>query len=311
MFRDPFVWRAGATWYMVVGAANPDSIASMRQYDSDDGITWRHIGDLAQLQRTIVDGVDTGEGWECPQLIPVDTAEVALVSSWSHADGPGKVLAFPLGNTPTPRVVDDGHNFYAASVMREGTYGPILFGWITEGRETTHWKNAGWAGAISLPRRVWMDAGRLLSAPHQAVEALRIYPSRPGHDATIGAQVEILLPPHSGTTKVIFRGEEQIQIVVDTEANTLTLNRSTVGDGFDDAPALIENAYSDREPWAARIFVDGSLIEIFTNAGRTITSRFYSTGAPPWHIEAPLGTLVWDLAPALSSASSKNNHGMK
>lgn len=307
MFRDPFVWRDGPKWRMVVGAAGPDVTASMRQYGSADGLSWEFEGELAQLQRTLLDGVDTGEGWECPQLIAVDGREVAIVSSWSHEHGPAAVLAFPVDATPTPRRVDDGHNFYAASVMREGSYGQVLFGWITEGRSAAQWQAAGWAGAISLPRRTWLDGDQLCSEPHPAVTALRIGSSRPADDTTVGAQTEIVVPAVSGTVRLQYDESQWLDIVVDLDADTLTLDRSAVGgeSGVNTEKATSTRAFSDRTDWAARILVDGSVIEIFTSAGRSITSRVYPTTPPPWHVHAPAGAVAWDLAKSISSANEQ------
>lgn len=305
MFRDPFVWRDGSKWRMVVGAAGSESTASMRQYGSADGLSWEFEGELAQLRRTLLDGVDTGEGWECPQLIAVDGREVALVSSWSHEDGPGDVLAFPVDAAPAPRRVDDGHNFYAASVMREGSYGHVLFAWITEGRDAAQWQAAGWAGAISLPRRAWLDGDRLCSEPHPAVEALRVGSGRPADDATIGAQAEIVVPAVSGTVRIQYDEDHWLDIVLDLDAGTLTLDRSAAGggSGVDTRDATSIRAFSDRTDWAARVFLDGSVIEIFTSAGRSLTSRVYPTTPPPWNLHAPAGTVVWDVARSISSAN--------
>ncbi|MEN2742328.1 glycoside hydrolase family 32 protein [Microbacterium sp. X-17] len=305
MFRDPFVWRDGSTWRMVVGAAGPGSTASMRQYGSADGLSWRFEGELARLPRTLFDGVDTGEGWECPQVIALDGREVALVSSWSHEGGPGEVLAFPVDAAPAPRRVDDGHNFYAASVMRQGSHGQVLFGWITEGRDAALWQAAGWAGAISLPRRAWLDGDRLCSEPHPAVAALRAGSGRAADDATIGAQAEIVVPAVSGTVRVRYDEDHWLDVVLDLEADTLTLDRSAAGGeaGVDTEGAVSTQAFGDRAEWAARIFIDGSVVEVFTSSGRSITSRVYPTTPPPWRVQAPAGAVVWELARAVASAS--------
>lgn len=307
MFRDPFVWRDGSTWRMVVGSAGPGATASMRQYGSADGLSWRFEGELAQLPRTVFDGVDTGEGWECPQLITVDGREVAIVSSWSHEGGPADVLAFPVDAAPAPRRVDDGHNFYAASVMREGSYGQVLFGWITEGRDAALWQAAGWAGAISLPRRTWLDGDRVCSEPHPAVAALRVGSGRAANGAAIGAQAEILVPAVSGTVRVRYDEDHWLDVVLDLEADTLTLDRSAVGgeSGADAEAATSTRAFGDRTDCAARILLDGSVVEVFTSAGRSITSRVYPTTPPPWHVHAPVGAVAWDLERSISSANEQ------
>lgn len=307
MFRDPFVWRDASRWHMVVGAALSDDTAAMRLYGSADGTDWEYVGELSRLRRTLVDGVDTGEGWECPQLITADGREVAIVSSWSHAGGPGVVLAFPVDSNPAPRRVDDGHNFYAASVMRDGSFEQVLFGWITEGRPAEAWQEAGWAGAISLPRRVWLDGDALRTAPHPAVDTLRDGSSRPADGAMIGAQTELVVPTTgaSGTIRLRFGADEWLEIALELVAETLSLQRSRASteSGVEIDKATVAQAFDDRSEWAARVFVDGSVVEVFTSAGRSITTRVYPTSPPPWRLQAPEGTVVWDIAPSIATVT--------
>jgi beta-fructofuranosidase len=307
MFRDPFVWKNGPEWSMVVGTASPDGVAAMRYYHSDDGLRWERREDAARLPRTVVNGEDTGEGWECPQVLDVGGRTVALVASWSHADGPGAVLAFAMDAPPAPHRVDDGHNFYAPAVMRDGAYGPLIFGWITEGRPAAEWQKAGWAGAISLPRRSWLDGDRLCTEPHPAVEALRLGSAQRVEDATLGAQAEILVPAVSGTVHLRFGVGEYLDVTLDVEAGTVSLDISNAG-GRDAAAAqkaVSNDAFAGDVGPAVRIFLDGSVVEVFTSAGRSITSRVYPTTPPPWRIEAPEGTTVWELARTISPAIEK------
>lgn len=305
MFRDPFVWQDDSGWCMVVGAAAPGNIAAMRLYRSVDGARWEYQGDLSSMERTLVAGVDTGEGWECPQIVDVEGRAVALVASWSHADGPGDVLAFPVDGDPAPHRLDDGGSFYAPSVMRDGSYGSVIFGWVTESRDRAQWQRAGWAGAISLPRRAWLDGDRLCTGPHPAVDSLRIGSAREANGATVGAQAEIVVPPVSGTVRLRFGTGEWLDVALDIDAGTVTLDRSNAGPHTADAERAVSSAaFAPGDETAVRIFVDGSVVEIFTSAGRSITSRVYPTTPPPWHVEAPGGSQVWDLARTISAAAT-------
>ncbi len=299
MFRDPFVWDDGHGWAMAVGAAGPDETASIRYYRSADGVQWRHLGDLAALGRTEVDGSDTGAGWECPQILTVDGADVAVVSSWSQADGPANVLAFALDGRRRLHRVDDGHNFYAASVMRDSTWGPILFGWITEERDPVWWKDEGWAGAISLPRRPWLADGRIATEPHPVVESLRDGPSRPAAGATIGAQAEVVVPvATTGCVRLRFADDEYCDVELDAAAGTVAVDRTAASADAraDGGRAAVRDAFgADGARPAVRVFIDGSVIEVFTSGGRSLTSRVYPTAPPPWTVEASTDALVWDL----------------
>lgn len=302
MFRDPFVWQDSEGWSMAVGAADRDQVASIRRYRSIDGIRWQHDGDLVAMARDTIDGDDTGEGWECPQIVSVDGVDVAVVGSWSEAAGPGTVLAIPLDDDPRPSRVDHGQHFYAASVMRTSSWGPVLFGWITEGRTEGWAADAGWSGAISLPRRVWLQDGRLRTGPHPAVDSLRRGAPRSGHDTRVGAQFEIVLPvATTGGIRLRFSEAEHLDITLDAETNRLVVDRTNAStDPRADRSAAVVSAAVDEAAGgpALRVLVDGSIVEVFTSGGDSVTTRIYPTQAPPWTIEAPEQALVWDLGHA-------------
>jgi beta-fructofuranosidase len=308
MFRDPFVWQTDDGWSMAVGAAARNQTASVRHYRSTDGISWTYVGDLVSMARDTVNGIDTGEGWECPQILTVDGAEIAIVASWSHADGPGDVVAIPLTGSPSPFKVDDGQHFYAASVMRTSSWGPVLFGWVTEGRTEQWTEQAGWSGAISLPRRAWITNGRLGTEPHPAIDALRAGSSQAAHGARIGAQAEIVLPVAvTGCIRLRFSETEYLDITIDVDAGTLTVDRAHASTDHraDPSPAVIRAPFdrtADRP--AVRVLLDGSVVELFTSAGRSITTRVYPTQAPPWSVEAPNQALVWDLEPTVTTIAA-------
>ncbi|MET9268559.1 glycoside hydrolase family 32 protein [Kribbella sp. NPDC003557] len=297
MFRDPFVWREDGTWWMAVGAGYAGRGASIASYRSDDLEHWTYAGPLAELPRGVADGEDTGAAWECPQVLTIDGRRIAVVSSWSPEGGPGEVLSFDADAPVAPRRVDHGTNFYAASALRDSRFGPLLFGWLTEGRDRPGW-NDDWAGVISLPRVVWLGAdASLRSAPVPTLDSLRVGDGSPADGASTGAQCEIVVP--EGPGQVVIHFSDQERLVIELDAHALTIDRSEasldrhahggrmrVTDAFDPA--------SDRP--AARIVLDGSVLEVFTSAGRVLSTRVYPTAPPTWRVEAPPTARLWTLS---------------
>ncbi|TCC35186.1 hypothetical protein E0H50_12550 [Kribbella sindirgiensis] len=171
-----------------------------------------------------------------------------------------------------------------------------MFGWLTEGRDRAGWTD-DWAGVISLPRVVWLGPdSSLRSAPVPTVDTLRVGTGSPADGASTGAQCEIVVPEGSG--KVVIHFSEQERVVIELDADTLTIDRSQasrddhahggrmqVSDAFDSA--------SDRP--AARIILDGSILEVFTSAGRVLSTRIYPTAPPTWQIQAPPTARYWPL----------------
>ncbi|MEV0288107.1 glycoside hydrolase family 32 protein [Kribbella sp. NPDC050820] len=300
MFRDPFVWREDNTWWMAVGVGYAGRGASIRLYRSADLRTWTTEDDLAELPRSHAGGDDTGAAWECPQILTLDGRRIAVVSSWSPEGGPNQVLSFDVAVPTLPHRVDHGTNFYAASALRDSRFGQLLFGWLTEGRDKLGWTD-GWAGVISLPRVVRLGAdGSLRSAPVPTVDTLRIGSGSPADGVTTGAQCEIEVPDGSGRVVVHFDEYERLEIELDPVADTLTIDRGQASldahahDGRMQATQAFDPT-SDRP--AARIFIDGSVVEVFTSGGRALSTRVYPTTPPPWRIEAPPTARHWSLAP--------------
>jgi beta-fructofuranosidase len=205
------------------------------------------------------------------------------------------VLSFDVDVPPAPQRVDHGTNFYAASAMRDSRFGPLLLGWLTEGRDHQGWDD--WAGVISLPRVVWLgNDSSLRSAPVPTVDTLRTGPGVPADGCTTGPQCEIAVP--EGPGQVVIRFGDQERVVIELDADTLTIDRTQaslalhahrdrmqVADAFDPA--------SGRP--AARIFLDGSVLEVFTSAGRVLSTRVYPTTPPTWQVEAPPNAHFWTL----------------
>ena len=300
-YRDPFVWQADGQWLMAVGVGYADEVAAIRLYASSDLRDWMRIDDLASLPRHFVDGTDLGSAWECPQILDLGGHTVAVVGTWTPSSGPMEVLAFAADAPSHPELVDHGTNFYAASALRDSPYGPLLFGWVTEGCDQLRWTKAGWAGALSLPRQVWWaEDGSLRSAPVPSVTELRLGQARPADGAAIGPQSEIVAPTAPARLRLRFGETEHVEVVLDAEADTLTIDRTNASADLADggramtAPGAFDAATG--RP-AARIFVDGSIIEVFASAGRVLTTRVYPVNPPPWHLETTADGQVWELAP--------------
>lgn len=299
MFRDPFVWWENGTWWMAVGAGYVDRGAAIVLFRSADLEHWTAAGPLAELPRGLAAGEDTGAAWECPQVFTIDGRRIAVASAWSPEGGPDQVLSFDVDVPAAPQRVDHGTNFYAASAMRESRFGPLMFGWLTEGRDRPGWTD-DWAGVISLARVVWLGPdSSIRSAPVATVDTLRTGAGAPADGVMTGAQCEIAVPAGSGQVVVHFSDQERLEIELDARANTVTIDRS--------AASLSPQAHRDRmqvadafdpseDRPAVRIILDGSVVETFTSAGRVLSTRVYPTTPPPWRVEAPPNALHWSLA---------------
>src|SRR4051812_15968762 len=141
-FRDPYVFRYGGEWRMIVGAGLDDGGGGVVQYRSTDLVTWTSDGLLCSrgdLSRRGGDpiGVWTGAMWECPQLFRFEDEWALLVSVWD-ADILYYVVA-ALGTYDGRRFVPRswqrltyGSSAYAMTAFRDRDGRPCVMSWLRE-----------------------------------------------------------------------------------------------------------------------------------------------------------------------------------
>jgi beta-fructofuranosidase len=173
-FRDPFVWREGGGWRMLVGSGIQGQGGTVLLYESADLLSWTFLGPLCTGM-----GTDCFQ-WECPNFFPLGDRWVLVVSPLLHSipslrgpvqyavgryDGrrfePGEWRPLDLGG---PSV------FYAPNSLHDDQGRRILWGWIMGGGEP----GAPWNGLMTLPRQLELGADlRLRVWPVETVASLR------------------------------------------------------------------------------------------------------------------------------------------
>lgn len=312
-FRDPFVWRHGEGWRMVVGSGTEGKAASARLYESSDLVSWRPAGALAVMRQHVVAGEDTGAMWECPQVATLDGTDALIVSPWSPGTELAPVLTLTgLTDEAGPRVgrLDHGRNFYAASVLRDSPFGPLAWGWATEGRSANWCVAADWSGMLTLPRRLSLRPdGTVASSPLPVMTSLRR--ESVGIDrgsaarlrsTGLSAQAEIRLELCAAarrapvTARLRFSAAEHLDITIDFAAGTVSIDCSAASAdprAHRDSAYFTEPLCAQGAPVTLTAYLDGSILELFTSSGRCATVRMYPTSPPPWHVDVD-GSLMDD-----------------
>ena len=231
---------------------------------------------------------------ECGDYFPLAGRHVAM---YSHS---GSQVVWMVGDElrngtfvpATAGVADYGEFYASASFGLDGGSRRVLWAWVPEARPYPY-DGSAWAGVQALPREVAVDAaGRLAFAPARELQRWRRrawrWPSvRVGAAAVplpaltaVGAQLELLVelqPPlgsgpgvvvRAGGAERTFVGLRDAAVVVDRSAScaacpasksTLSIVGEPVGQG----------------PVRLRVFVDHSVVTVFTASGRALTARVY------------------------------------
>ena len=169
-FRDPYAWRSGRGWTMLMGAGTADGDAAVLQYRSDDLVEWRYDGVLARRPAARTEPVWTGRVWECPQLFELDGTWVLLVSVW--ADHVLHYVAYALGDYDGSRFhprtwgrFSHGDQLYATSAFCDADGRRCVMSWLRE-RVAGAPAQSQYTGALTLPHVLAVQGDRLMVRQH-------------------------------------------------------------------------------------------------------------------------------------------------
>ena len=287
-FRDHSVWRENGSWYQLIGSGIAGVGGTALLYRSDDLLDWTYLGPLYTAESEA-----EGHMWECPELLDFGEERLLHVSNYEHVRYFLGTVRDARFERETSGILDYG-DFYAPQTLRDGSGRLLTFGWLKEARsERAQW-DAGWSGALSLPRVLDVEDGELRQRPAAEVESLRGghhgFESRglsDGHREVLqtrGRALELAVSLDLGTADevgIVLRetvdGEERTPLHV--RRDELILERSTSSLHPETADDPIRMPLDGEERVDLRVFIDGSVIEVFANERRCLTGRIYPTRA--------------------------------
>ncbi|MBC2905954.1 glycoside hydrolase family 32 protein [Streptomyces sp. PSKA01] len=320
MFRDPYVWRDGDGWRMLVGAALKDGRGAALEYTSDDLDHWTYKGVfLARPPHPVPDGRNTEEGWECAQYAafpdgtgavlasawdPEEGASCAIYWSGREQDGGGFRGSGGRFSTGAPQLLDHGPDFYAPALLHAPDGRWLMWAWIWEARDeervgaASAWTDeAGWAGMLTLPRELTPGTdGTLIQRPARELLALRgerriaargeTSADHPTDLGEVSRSTDLTVTLERGARLRLLTspdGTEYLDIVHEALTGDLLVDRDHAS--LDPrAKGGVWRLPPEGRTATLRILLDHSVAEIFTASGRALTARFYPVGDGPWRV---------------------------
>lgn len=326
MFRDPFVWKDGERWRMLVGAALDNGRAAAVHYEceSPDPLgPWACTGLFAEeASQPLPGGGTTEEGWECTQFVPFgENRGVLLVSAWDPDEGAACTAAWTGtddGRTfapSAPERLDLGPDFYAPATMRAPDGRVLMWAWIWEARDeirvgapSTWTDEVGWAGMLSLPRELSPGPHSVRQAPAREIEALRgaeriLRGSAEEIPIAPTCDIEVRFTENAGLSVLTSsNGEERLEIHRDPTTGEIVVDRgrASLDPRAKGGQWRLPPADDPLEDGEVRIILDHSVAELF-HGGRALTIRFYPVGGGPWRLRTtghdPESGRIFDLRP--------------
>jgi beta-fructofuranosidase len=300
-FRDPFVWKEGDYWYLLIGSMRKGVGGLILLYRSVDLTTWEYLHPLLVGDASQFEPVWTGVIWECPNLLTFGEQRVLLFSVGAQDE-----LSYPLYVTGTLRdehfspqtqgVLVHGGYFYAPQVLRDDQGRYIMWGWLREGRKSSLSQEAGWAGVMSLPVIVvpLPEGGLSLeSAPelttlrekHWHYDGIELSEGMNFlHEDIRDDRLEMLAEFEPGQhCEFGFRlrcspdGQEQTRLVYQSASQQVSIEReqSSVNPEVDHRNSSVAVEAAAGEVLELHIFLDRSVVEVFVNGRCYLASRIY------------------------------------
>ncbi|RYM05039.1 glycoside hydrolase family 32 protein [Sporolactobacillus sp. THM7-7] len=299
-FRDPKVWRHGDFWYLVAGTSQ-EKIGKVVLYKSSDLRYWTYQGVLAES-----DG-EEGYMWECPDFFELDGKHVLMCSPQGIEPLDDRYRnRFQTGyfvgdydyqtNTFTRGAfheLDKGHDFYAAQSFKDSKGRRIVIGWMNMWESPMPEKEDGWAGALTLPRELHLDAAghirmmpvdelkslrekEILSLENRTVSETQTFPEAISDQLEIEAECDTASATASAFGIKLRVGQSEDTVIrCDIDQEKLILDRSKSGravGGYRRAPLPKSGRLT------LHIYLDRSSVEVFAGDGETVmTSRIYPT----------------------------------
>jgi beta-fructofuranosidase len=303
-FRDHCVWRQDGVWYHVIGSGVTGVGGTALLYRGERLDDWEYVGPLLTG-----DWEGAGAVWECPELLDFGAKQLLHVSNYDDVEyfvGEADLVSPGFAVERHDRL--DYGDFYAPQSLRTDDDRVLLWGWLPEARgEHPQWE-AGWSGCLSLPRELDVtDAGHLVQRPARELTALRGEQvvgggggdegeagETHGETLTLAAGAsrrlplagnryelagEVELAPGATLTLSLFESPartERTEVRYDGDALVVDRSHSTHGDATTESQRL---PLDGDGPLSLRLFADGSVLELFADEARCLTSRVYPTRA--------------------------------
>ncbi len=280
-FRDPYVFRGpDGRWKMLLGSRDRTGgvVLLYETVDPQGRDGWTFLGIIHREDRF---GMTAAE---CPCMVPVGgKAEdpqtrwaliFGLLTSRDPATGRRNLTSVTVGRfdgrsftAEFEQELDFGSDAYAFQAFVDGDE-PVGIAWLANWTDFT--KKEDFPTAMTLPRRVLVEGGAVLTPPVAAVESLRhalLDDSllAAGKTVSLGnGAVEIILDlaaPGAAFELVFEHPDAELGVKLDADGLAIVFDAATTRT----TPRYIATG---AEPSQVRIFLDAGSIEVFADNGR-------------------------------------------
>lgn len=166
-FRDPKLWRHGDYFWCIVAARRIDGRGRILLYKSKDMLNWTFVNDLLGRDSagTMIECPDYNEEYGyllyCEQFQPSENGKHLNIHTCRCCVGK---IDYSNGVfvEESSEIVDYGFDMYAPQTF---VGKPVIMGWLNMWDRNVPSEIYGFAGMLTVPRKVTVSGGRLLQEP--------------------------------------------------------------------------------------------------------------------------------------------------
>lgn len=181
-YRDPKIFKKDNLYYCVIGSKTNDNKGQVLLYKSKDLLDWEYVSVFFPYNKFL------GTMVECPDFVQIGEKEYFILSAMNYEDEKtGKFYNHIswliegevdwnsyIFNMNTIQKIDNGLDFYAPQTVVTKD-GPVAISWMQAwgksfpSNEQAH----GWAGQMTLPRKLEYDGQKLKQKVIQSIESYK------------------------------------------------------------------------------------------------------------------------------------------
>ena len=301
-FHDPYLWKENDTYYMVVGYGI-DELKTRRGalllYKSNDFKQWQFLHTLFEGNPEY-DG--SGVFWEMPVFWKENGKYILLVNKVPYKKEPANAMYWVgdfvnekfVPDNKTPRTLEVINQLLSPSVAKDENGLTTAIAIIPDLIPPKAQYEQGWTHLYSIPRTWVLKGDKICQQPHPSMQSLRgekkgflnkeIPAGKPlllsSGEHQLEMEMEFIPENCSGFSFIIGKHPENKEFTKITydfgtqefsvDKTKSSLNKNIIADGRSGKYKLNKN-----EKVNIRLFIDGSVAEVFINNEDAFTTRIF------------------------------------
>ena len=276
-FRDPKVWRGEDSKYYCVLGSGEENIGKVLLYSSRDLKKWEFENTLIKMDPEEFEPII-----ECPDFFKLGNKWVLIFSAGFLTEGARKNY-YVTGNFEKNKFfpeyygeLDLGNDIYASQTFLDEKGRRILIGWVHTPERYNYTKEEGWAGIMSIPRKLSINNGLLIQEPVEEINNFIENIEKP----EIKNDTFSIKDLENCFMLEIDNSNEKFEISLENSKDKIIFSISSrdleITEIRNKKKEYRDFYHLESEIKNLRIFFDKSSFEVFINSGETVcTWRIY------------------------------------